>query len=577
LSTAAPVETEVPESLPQSSPAVPWTMSPGERRLLLTIVWTAGLIFTCGMTVADPDLWGHTLYGLRSIYLGVLLEKTDPFSYTAQGQPWVNHEWLTEYQFGWLWKHFGDFGLWMWRNVLALVVFGCAAFWIGRHRASVAAAIMLCVLGAETLSEFFIFVRPQLTTLALFAVMLTILRTYWTKPHRGIWLLPVLMAFWVNLHGGFLAGLGIHGMIVAAYLFRTIRERELWKPAVEMAAAGLLTVAATVVNPYGITMHAMLWDHLMPEQMVREWQSIWELNQFAPTFYVAFLLLAMSFVASKKWEWIDLFILAIVTQQALSHIRHIALLAIAVMMLMPGALTDSLDRIFRNIGRQFSGDERRPQRVFAVSAVAAGLLFIQATHFHAMWQYGMKPWQIAAETHRDVPGVPVKAIQMIEEEGLYGNLVTDYGWGQYVMWHLFPRTHVAFDGRYRTVYPADVEAEFMQFERLTGDSEGPTPIIDKYPTEVALLPNRPGPINYLMKRPDWVHLYHDDQFALLVRDIPRFADVIARARQGELLVRDVEPWQRFPAGPARWDGSREAPQVATAGSSATSTPPRSLP
>lgn len=524
-------------------------MSPGERRLLLAIVWVAGLLFTCGMTVADPDLWGHTLYGLRSIELGVLFEQTDPFSYTAQGLPWVNHEWLTEYQYGWLWKHFGDVGLWMWRNVMALVVFGCAAFWIGRHRASVAAAIMLCVLGAETLSEFFIFVRPQLSTLALFAVMLTVLRTYWDRPHRFVWLLPILMVLWVNMHGGFLAGLGIHGMIVAAYLVRSVRDRQYRKPAIEMAAAGLATVAATVVNPYGIHMYTMLWDHLMPEQMVREWQSIWQLNQFAPTFYVAFVLLALSLVASKRWEWIDLFILAIVTQQAVSHIRHIALLAIAVMMLMPGALTDSLKRLFYNISRQLSGEEKRPQRLFAVCAATAALLFIQATHLHAMWQYGMKPWQVAAETHRDVPGVPVKAIAFIEEEGLHGNLITDYGWGQYVLWHLFPQTHVAFDGRYRTVYPPDVEQEFMQFERLTAETEGPTPMLDKYPTEIALLPNRQGAVDYLRKRSDWIHLYHDEQFALFVRDIPKFAGVIARAKQGELAIRDVAPWQRFPAGP----------------------------
>ena len=43
--------------------------------------------------VADPDLWGHTKFGIDHIQSG-RLAKTDPFSYTPAGQEWVNHEWL---------------------------------------------------------------------------------------------------------------------------------------------------------------------------------------------------------------------------------------------------------------------------------------------------------------------------------------------------------------------------------------------------------------------------------------------------------------------------------------------------
>uniref|UniRef100_A0A7C4QKK1 Uncharacterized protein n=1 Tax=Schlesneria paludicola TaxID=360056 RepID=A0A7C4QKK1_9PLAN len=64
-----------------------------ERRWLVRLVGAACLLFLCAVTIADPDLWGHTLYGLRAIELGVLAEATDPFSYTAPGAEWINHEW----------------------------------------------------------------------------------------------------------------------------------------------------------------------------------------------------------------------------------------------------------------------------------------------------------------------------------------------------------------------------------------------------------------------------------------------------------------------------------------------------
>jgi hypothetical protein len=184
-----------------------------ERTIIISAVWMAALAFACSLALADPDLWGHTLYGLRSIDAGLLTESVDPFSYTAFGEPWVNHEWLTEYQFGFLWRTTGSVGLWWWRNLLVLVVFVVALLEFRRTHASVPAVVVLIVFNALCLSNFVVFIRPQLATFALFAVTLAILRRHWDGlARRAIWCLPLLMLLWANLHGGFLAGLGLIGL-----------------------------------------------------------------------------------------------------------------------------------------------------------------------------------------------------------------------------------------------------------------------------------------------------------------------------------------------------------------------------
>ena len=99
-------------------------MNAREGWLLIGIIWIASVIHVCAITLADPDLWGHTLYGLRAIDQGILPERADPFSYTAPGSYWVNHEWLTEFLYGWIWKNFEDVGLWCWRNAIVLALFG---------------------------------------------------------------------------------------------------------------------------------------------------------------------------------------------------------------------------------------------------------------------------------------------------------------------------------------------------------------------------------------------------------------------------------------------------------------------
>ena len=69
-----------------------WEMPATERKVLLGALLVSCIVFSCSLTLADPDLWGHTLYGLRAIEQGVATERFDPFSYTAPSAVWVNHE-----------------------------------------------------------------------------------------------------------------------------------------------------------------------------------------------------------------------------------------------------------------------------------------------------------------------------------------------------------------------------------------------------------------------------------------------------------------------------------------------------
>ncbi|MCA9067928.1 MAG: hypothetical protein KDA84_03345, partial [Planctomycetaceae bacterium] len=237
-------------------------LSRRESWCLLGSVWGASLLFLMGLTLADPDLWGHTLYGIRAIDRGILTERSDPFSYTADGAAWVNHEWLTEWQFGWLWTHIGNRGLVAWRNawVLALWLVVACSFW--KHRCGLGAGLLILVLAAECLSDFVVFVRPQLATFGLFALHLWLLRQVWDNPkNRWGWVLPPLMSLWVNLHGGFLAGLGVQAVFLVASAFG-LRQPIGWQRLQLFAGVFLCSSLATLLNPWGWGLHEMLWHHL---------------------------------------------------------------------------------------------------------------------------------------------------------------------------------------------------------------------------------------------------------------------------------------------------------------------------
>ena len=56
--------------------------------------------------IVDPDLPGHIAYGLDHLRAGQL-PQTDPYSYSASGEPWVNHEWVFEVTSAWIFTRLG--------------------------------------------------------------------------------------------------------------------------------------------------------------------------------------------------------------------------------------------------------------------------------------------------------------------------------------------------------------------------------------------------------------------------------------------------------------------------------------
>ena len=530
-----------------------WVMGSREWSLSLVSIWFACLLLLGSVTIADPDLWGHTLYGLRALEHHVLVERTDPFSYTEPGTIWINHEWFSELSFGWLWSQMGNTGLWLWRNFWLCMIL--IPTWIAfrRSRASLAGSVLLLVYGAFCLSQFVVFVRPQLVTFGCFAWTLLLLRDYVDRPHsRWIWYLPVIMLFWSNSHGGFLAGGGMEALVLLwigiGFYQGHYQQRDFLRLAFAVTASWLVTL----MNPYGIQLHQMLWDHLITTQIVREWQPLWQARQ-ALLYYIPFLLLVLAFFRSRKWEWIDLLLIAVVAWQAVSHIRHVALLAIAVMILLPRPITDAVRNLFPNINQQWSGIARLRLRSVLITIMALVILGLGAHTVFQMQEAGVPPWEIGVETQSRAPGMPVAVMEVLQKEQLAGNILTDYGWAQYVIWQTFPESRIAFDGRYRTVYSAQLEAEFVAFQKLNQNSSTATPLLDQYPTEMILLPTSQQTNGYLKNRRDWSLVYEDEQAMLWLKAIPRFQSTIERARRSAIKKPEIPKWLLFPANPLKLD------------------------
>ncbi|MGH7787698.1 MAG: hypothetical protein ACRERC_12570, partial [Candidatus Binatia bacterium] len=69
---------------------------------------------------ADNDLWVH-LFGGRLILAQGGVPRSDAFSYTAAGLPWVDHEWLTQVGMAALFDSGGATAVWLAKLAIGLL------------------------------------------------------------------------------------------------------------------------------------------------------------------------------------------------------------------------------------------------------------------------------------------------------------------------------------------------------------------------------------------------------------------------------------------------------------------------
>ena len=478
---------------------------------LLTIGVIALLVLACAipfsLNLTDPDLWGHVRYGQDWLAAGEM-PRTATHTFTAVDYPWVNHENAAELLLAATYEYIGIQGMLALKCALGLAIMATMAWFAGRHGVPAIATWALLLLVASNLQAFFP-MRPQLLSFALCTAALACLdRAFaeWDEDRSirfaWLWPLPIVFIAWVNSHGGFVAGL----CIVGAYLLGRMIElalRDGWaslNKQIHLAAIGIACLAATVVNPYGLGMHAWLyhaWGGAPPE--ITEWAPP---RPKDPVFWplVTLVGVAIGSLAGtrRRRDWTQIVILALVTWQACLHLRHIAFVALLVGFWLPVHWHSALQRLRPD--RDGRLPIMLPARWMRLTLAAVILLGIVLQSTALARRLSMLP--VLRSQY------PVDAIQYMVDNRLNGKLVVAFNWAQYALAALAPEVTVGFDGRFDTCYPQ--EAIDVHFDFLLGDSTGPR---DRDPAA--------GPVN-----PTRVLEYHQPDMVLVERRYKHCAAVM---------------------------------------------------
>jgi hypothetical protein len=228
------------------------------RSLVLLIV-VAGVAAMAARPSFDSDTWWHLRTG-QWIVENREVPRMDPFSSTMRGAPWSPPGWLAQVVMLGFYRAGGAVGL----TAFTAILVGVALLFLWNLLEGprlLRAAILL--LSAATSAVYWA-ARPHIASFALAAF------TFWALEQwrRGIrrwvvWLLPVAMALWVNLHGGFAIGFLFLLMYLASSLIDLVggllRKKETWSEAWQkrrrdlatLGAVFVLCLAASAFNPHG--------------------------------------------------------------------------------------------------------------------------------------------------------------------------------------------------------------------------------------------------------------------------------------------------------------------------------------
>lgn len=440
--------------------------------LPVTVAIVAAICGLVGYPLTDYDYFWHLKTGQVILESGVI-PTTEPFSFSAEGRPWLVQGGLFDAALAYVFVHVGDFGVRAIFTVLVIATWSAVYKTVQLHIQQAPRALAITLISAIGASGFFV-ARPFIVTLLGFAVTLYLLSKHRaTGQKRWLFWIPPLMAVWVNAHFGFVLALGLMVLFFSADLLSRMMPLEDRVPvrgpigAGALAALLLASLAALGLNPAGYEAVIGTADMTVTNaaSAVVEWQS--------PNFHLrasqAFMaVLAVTVTAAlltrKRLDWLEVLLLLSMTGATLYSLRHMPVASIALAPVAASAFSGWTPLPWRNrwiavlpqrwvtAGSRDLGDGAHRLNLVLIGTVAlvAALAWPAIERWH---------------DERLRRAVPVDAAAFIESSQLGGRVFNDYAAGGYLIWRLYPTTRVIVDGRYNP-YSPDIIDEYMATSAL---------------------------------------------------------------------------------------------------------------
>jgi len=470
--------------------------------VVLTLILGAVIFTLSRKGIADPDIWWH-LHNADYLVQHHALPRTDMYSFSVPGHPWINHEWLAELPYYFAWRAFGLAGVYAVMFSVLIFIFLSVLYLCHREtrhfKASIVAISLLIVLGSVSFGP-----RTILFGYAYLVILLIVLQRFRQHGKAPLWSIPLLFCLWANTHGSWLIGLIIFSIVIAAGLFRGEwggLHAEPWTRVqrTQLVATWAASVAALFANPFGARLVFYPFDLAFRQKLniehVAEWVSVnFHDLRGKVVLLVLIVLLISTLLRPRRWTLAELALVLFALYSGLTYVRFLFLLAIVV----APVLAKSFD---------FVPVYRHEMDTPFVNAGVIILIIAGMVHF---WPSEAQLQQWVSEQY------PARAVAYLEAHPPAGRMLNFYLWGGYLNWRN-SSFKVLLDSRVDIFEYSGVLGDYLDLLSV----KDPKAVLDKYKIDSVLFPVG-EPLTYVLQHdPEWSVVYKDDLSVVLERTGPR--------------------------------------------------------
>ncbi len=493
-----------------------------------------GALFATGLFLAllavgrdrmmrDPGTLWHTVVGEDILTSGHITD-TDRFSFTFGGKTWLAQQWLGECIMALVHRAAGLDGLLLMACAILALTYAAVAARLNRSGLPAFHAIFITLLVIAASSHHFM-PRPHLATIAFtgltFAILVDVEAGRATV--RRLWLLPLIIAIWTNIHGGALGGVAMIAMACGGWIaLALIGRRPAPASPVTLVLITILSAAATLANPFGPRLPKLWIDLMSMKSLPLIMVEHAPLQPTAPE-GIMILVLGLGYAvacfkvrrAGLRVTWLIPLVWFIL---GLSRIRHGPLFAITAAI----ALADILPMVFSKgvslsrgmaaaVGGHVASRARTPRSPWLLVPILTIVAIFTLQSLRIELPLIGSNWaRLSAENW------PVAATEVLREElkspTANGRVFNALNFGGYLIYKL-PDAKIYIDDRCE-LYGESGLSDYLNLMRNPARFDE---VARQYDIRAAIIRSKSRLADHLVKSPEWTERHRDDLAAAFMK------------------------------------------------------------
>lgn len=452
----------------------------------------------------DGDLPRHLLMGKVVLETGAAPTQ-EIFSYPYEGRTYAPHEWLAGVIYYLTYLLLGLDGVVLLAAVLIASTFTVIYAEVTSQNNHAFLNFLIIFLGASITSVHWI-TRPHLFTMLFLATWIILL----DRLRRGmlvkLWIFPVLMLLWANIHAEFIAGFLVLLAYLAGWFWQSFitRSNAVNETGRRLFPVTILSLAASLFNPSGMQTWNVVFSYVNNRYLLSHIVETRPPNFAQPEYWPLLIMMALGILAKilkrDKLPPAHTFLLIGFGIMSLLAARNVHLVGVVFSFILSMTLGGSI------LFRPFEIIEATVKQI--ESHVTGTMIPILLT----VLLCAVILTRPADQINRFEPTVfPVDAVHWLESHPQNGRMFNAFDWGGYILFHLWPEQKVFIESQ------GDLTGELTrQYETVISLREGWQEIFTQYNIAWAIIPSE-SPLAKELEIEGWESAYQDQTAVILVR------------------------------------------------------------